>query len=99
MLVEEITLQIKFLVTGFPLLGSILLIGVVGIFYTSFGGLRAVIWTDFLQGLLMFGGVSIIIIKVIPFCLTHPFERYLYFQFTNIEFLGRLHWTQEVWQI
>lgn len=52
------------LVTGFPMLGSILLMGIVGIFYTSFGGIRAVIWTDFLQGLLMFGGMGAIFIKV-----------------------------------
>ena len=53
-----------FEVTGFPMALSILLMGLCGIFYTSLGGIRAVVWTDFLQGVMMYGGILIIILKV-----------------------------------
>ena len=53
-----------FVVTGFPMALSILLMGVCGIFYTSLGGIRAVVWTDFLQGVMMYGGVLTILLKV-----------------------------------
>lgn len=42
---------------GIPYTGSVLLIGVVYIFYTFIGGMKAVTLTDFLQGLLMVGVV------------------------------------------
>jgi len=43
--------------TGVPIPTIALAIGVVTIFYTTLGGLRAVIWTDFLQFAIMIGGV------------------------------------------
>ncbi|XP_039768967.1 sodium-dependent multivitamin transporter isoform X2 [Ornithorhynchus anatinus] len=48
-------------VTGFHLWGSVLALGVVCTFYTTLGGLKAVIWTDVFQALVMFlGQVTVI---------------------------------------
>ncbi|XP_052222776.1 sodium-dependent multivitamin transporter-like isoform X2 [Dreissena polymorpha] len=48
-------------VTGLSLWGSILAVGVVVTFYTSMGGLRAVLWTDTFQTLVViFGLIGII---------------------------------------
>lgn len=43
-------------VTGFDISSSILVMGIVTIVYTVLGGMKAVIWTDFLQMFVMFGG-------------------------------------------
>ena len=54
---------------GWNLTGTILLIGVIGIVYTVMGGIRAVVWTDFAQFLMMMGGlllISIWIIRGVP---------------------------------
>lgn len=37
--------------------------GVVGIFYTSIGGLKAVVWTDVIQSSIMFIGIVVVVIK------------------------------------
>lgn len=37
--------------------------GVVGVFYTSIGGLKAVVWTDVLQSVIMFLGTFIVVVK------------------------------------
>ncbi|GFO48921.1 sodium-dependent multivitamin transporter [Plakobranchus ocellatus] len=50
-------------VTGYPLWNSIVVISVVSIIYTSIGGLKAVIWTDVFQALVMFMGIFAILIK------------------------------------
>ena len=42
---------------------AIALIGAIGTFYTTIGGLRAVIWTDLFQALVMFVSLFFIIIK------------------------------------
>jgi Na+/proline symporter len=42
---------------------AIAMIGVIGTFYTTIGGLRAVIWTDLFQALVMFTSLFFIIIK------------------------------------
>ncbi|KAL3871317.1 hypothetical protein ACJMK2_039324 [Sinanodonta woodiana] len=44
-------------VTGLSLWGSILSVGVVVTFYTSMGGLRAVLWTDTFQTFVVVGGL------------------------------------------
>ena len=41
---------------------AILLVGGVCIFYTSLGGMKAVIWTDVYQSIWMFSGFAIILI-------------------------------------
>ncbi|XP_020612073.1 sodium-coupled monocarboxylate transporter 1-like [Orbicella faveolata] len=49
-------------VTGFPLWLSTILTGLVCTFYTTVGGMKAVIWTDVFQGVVMLGGMITIII-------------------------------------
>lgn len=47
------------LITGLPYWQAILLVGLVTLVYTYFGGLRAVIWVDVVQmGLYLFGGAA-----------------------------------------
>ncbi|XP_065842118.1 sodium-coupled monocarboxylate transporter 1-like isoform X2 [Oscarella lobularis] len=49
-------------VTSFPLWASILSAGAIATLYTTFGGMKAVIWTDVFQGVVMMGGLLTIII-------------------------------------
>uniref|UniRef100_A0A8C5MD14 Sodium-dependent multivitamin transporter n=1 Tax=Leptobrachium leishanense TaxID=445787 RepID=A0A8C5MD14_9ANUR len=49
-------------VTGFSLWGSVLTIGLVCVLYTTLGGLKAVIWTDAMQTLVMLAGQLAVII-------------------------------------
>ncbi|XP_062598379.1 sodium-coupled monocarboxylate transporter 1-like [Saccostrea cucullata] len=50
-------------VTGFPEWASFLLIGVVCTFYTFMGGLKAVVWVDAFQAIIMFGSLLTIATK------------------------------------
>ncbi|CAL1531976.1 unnamed protein product [Lymnaea stagnalis] len=50
-------------VTGFPLWSSIFVISFVSVIYTTIGGLKAVVWTDVFQALVMFAGIFAILIK------------------------------------
>lgn len=50
-------------VTGFPEWLSFTLIGAICAFYTFLGGLKAVIWVDAFQGLIMLAGLLTILIK------------------------------------
>jgi SSS family transporter len=43
-------------ITGIDVVWSILMMGVFTIVYTTLGGMKAVIWTDFVQVFVMFGG-------------------------------------------
>nr|XP_054752022.1 sodium-dependent multivitamin transporter-like [Lytechinus pictus] len=49
-------------VTGFTLWGSVLTVGLVCAFYTSLGGMKAVIWTDVFQTLVMVSCLIAVII-------------------------------------
>jgi len=49
-------------VTGFDLWLSVLTLGIVCTVYTALGGLKAVIWTDVFQTLVMFLGQLVVII-------------------------------------
>lgn len=51
-----VTSQVLAHVSGFPLLAVIGVVGIVATIYTALGGLRAVIWTDVIQVLLLIGG-------------------------------------------
>src|SRR5699024_5530040 len=44
------------IVTGIPVEVCILLMGVLCVLYTSFGGIEAVIWTDVMQVVVLMGG-------------------------------------------
>lgn len=50
-------------VTGLPVWLSIVLNGSVCAFYTTIGGIKAVVWTDVIQMLLMLSGFFIVLIK------------------------------------
>ena len=43
-------------VTGFSLAQSILVLGAIAVVYTLFGGIKAVIWTDVVQAIVLIGG-------------------------------------------
>lgn len=55
-------------ITGIDVVWSILIMGVITIGYTAMGGMRAVIWTDFVQLFVMFGGalfaIGFIVVKL-----------------------------------
>ncbi len=55
-------------ITGLDVVWSILIMGAVTIGYTAMGGMKAVIWTDFVQLFVMFGGalfaIGFIILKL-----------------------------------
>jgi SSS family solute:Na+ symporter len=44
------------IVTGIPVETSILIMGVLCVFYTTFGGIEAVVWTDVMQVVVLLGG-------------------------------------------
>lgn len=50
-------------VTGIKVWTSVLSIGIVCTFYTSFGGMKAVVWTDVFQICLMFGAMLMVVIR------------------------------------
>ncbi|XP_061171731.1 sodium-dependent multivitamin transporter-like [Saccostrea echinata] len=50
-------------VTGFPLAYSIFIVAIAAVIYTSIGGIKAVIWTDVFQFLVMFSGIFAVLIK------------------------------------
>lgn len=50
-------------VTEFPTWAVIVVVGVVCTFYTSIGGMKAVIWTDVFQTLVMLAGMVAVLIK------------------------------------
>ncbi|KAL5005290.1 hypothetical protein ScPMuIL_018746 [Solemya velum] len=50
-------------VTDFPLWASICTVAFASVIYTAIGGLKAVIWTDVFQFVMMFSGIFAIIIK------------------------------------
>ncbi|XP_064595914.1 sodium-dependent multivitamin transporter-like [Liolophura sinensis] len=52
-------------VAGFPLWASVFLVGIASIIYTSIGGIKAVIWTDVFQCLIIMVGLTAILVKSI----------------------------------
>lgn len=50
--------------TNIPEWVLISILGAVTTFYTFLGGMKAVIWTDFIQGMAMLGGVVVVILGV-----------------------------------
>jgi solute:Na+ symporter, SSS family len=48
-------------ITGWPIAAIVSVLGVVTIFYTLIGGLEAVIWTDVLQGFVLWSGIVVTI--------------------------------------
>ncbi|MEZ4970738.1 MAG: sodium/solute symporter [Flavobacteriaceae bacterium] len=52
------------IVTGIPVEACILIMGILCIIYTAFGGIEAVIWTDVMQVLVLMGGSILAIIWI-----------------------------------
>jgi solute:Na+ symporter, SSS family len=52
-------------VTGINLIGAIIAMGVLATFYTVLGGIRAVIWTDVLQVVVLVGGALVCFLLLI----------------------------------
>ncbi|WOD42818.1 sodium:solute symporter family transporter [Hwangdonia lutea] len=52
------------IVTGIPVETSILIMGVLCIFYTTFGGIEAVIWTDVMQVIVLLGGSILAVVWI-----------------------------------
>ena len=52
-------------ITGINVVWSILMMGVFTIIYTTLGGMKAVIWTDFVQVFVMFGGAIFAIVFIV----------------------------------
>ncbi|XP_071105137.1 sodium-coupled monocarboxylate transporter 2-like [Haliotis cracherodii] len=50
-------------VTGFNLWGIVIVLGVVSTLYTAMGGMKAVLWTDTLQGSIMVIGCIVLVVK------------------------------------
>ncbi|XP_048758673.2 sodium-coupled monocarboxylate transporter 1-like isoform X2 [Ostrea edulis] len=50
-------------VTNLSLWGSVIAVGLVCIFYTTLGGMKAVVWTDSFQMLIMFAGMLALLIS------------------------------------
>ncbi|PCE63036.1 sodium transporter [Sediminicola luteus] len=53
------------IVSGIPVETSILIMGVLCILYTTFGGIEAVIWTDVLQVIVLMGGSILVVCLVV----------------------------------
>ncbi|HBE41109.1 MAG TPA: sodium:solute symporter, partial [Bacteroidales bacterium] len=49
-------------IAGFDIFISVVLMGVISLIYTSVGGIKAVIWTDALQLIILFGAIFIAIV-------------------------------------
>lgn len=52
------------IVTGIPVETSILIMGLLCIFYTTFGGIEAVIWTDVMQVIVLLGGSILAVVWI-----------------------------------
>ena len=48
-------------VSGFPVLGCIVTVGCLATLYTVLGGMKAVVWTDFVQFIVLVGGLLLMI--------------------------------------
>ncbi|XP_064595919.1 sodium-dependent multivitamin transporter-like [Liolophura sinensis] len=50
-------------VANLPVWASVVLVGIASIIYTSIGGIKAVIWTDVFQCIIIFIGITAVLIK------------------------------------
>ena len=50
-------------VTSLSWWACVLLLGVCATFYTTIGGLKAIVWTDVFQIFIMYGGILAIVIR------------------------------------
>ncbi|MGM5470020.1 sodium:solute symporter family transporter [Flavobacteriaceae bacterium LMO-SS05] len=80
------------IVTGIPVETSILIMGILCIFYTTFGGIEAVIWTDVMQVVVLLGGSVLAVVWIMLHTETSFGDMITYaserdkFNITNMEF-------------
>ncbi|MCR8668708.1 sodium/solute symporter [Aestuariibaculum sp. M13] len=80
------------IVTGIPVESCILIMGLLCVFYTTFGGIEAVIWTDVMQVFVLMGGSVLAIIWILVHTETPFGEMISYasdedkFNMLNLEF-------------
>ncbi len=80
------------IVTGIPVETSIMIMGVLCILYTTFGGIEAVIWTDVLQVIVLLGGSILAVVWIMFHTETSFGEMITYaserdkFNITNMDF-------------
>ncbi|WP_091864988.1 sodium:solute symporter family transporter [Pricia antarctica] len=80
------------IVTGIPVETSIMIMGLLCIFYTTFGGIEAVIWTDVLQVIVLLGGSILAVVWIMVHTETSFGEMISYaserdkFNIANMEF-------------
>ncbi|MCK5442370.1 MAG: sodium/solute symporter [Maribacter sp.] len=80
------------IVTGIPVETSILIMGVLCILYTTFGGIEAVIWTDVLQVIVLLGGSILAVVWIMLHTETSFGDMITYaserdkFNITNMDF-------------
>lgn len=80
------------IVTGIPVETSILIMGILCIIYTTFGGIEAVIWTDVMQVIVLLGGSILAIVWILIHTETSMGDMITYasernkFNITNMEF-------------
>jgi len=79
-------------ITGWPITWIIVVLGVITIFYTFIGGLEAVIWTDVVQGFLLWTGVIVTIILLLFFSHTTPSAMLHLIASNHKANLGSLSW-------
>ncbi|KAH6938034.1 hypothetical protein HPB50_006529 [Hyalomma asiaticum] len=60
---DDVSLPTFYTVTGISTWTSVLSLGIVCTFYTSIGGMRAVVWTDVFQIALMFGSMIVVVLR------------------------------------
>lgn len=94
-------------VTGLDVFVSVLVMGLLTTVYTSFGGFEAVIWTDFVQGMMMiFGMILMIILAVtgLPGGISEFFQTgFAYDKFDlvilDFDYTLPIIWVYAVWQV
>ena len=80
------------IVTGIPVETSILIMGLLCILYTTFGGIEAVIWTDVLQVIVLLGGSVLAVVWIMLHTETSFGDMITYaqerdkFNITNMDF-------------
>ena len=78
-------------VTGLDIYMAILLMGLISTFYTVLGGMKAVIWTDVIQGFVLVGG-ALLCVVVAVFSMDGKFGPYLVDAFEqNKMYIGNIH--------
>ncbi len=50
---------------GLPITTIIMIVGIIAVFYTYLGGMKAVIWTDVVQFVILFGGILFVLARLV----------------------------------